>query len=60
MTYDEKCPICGAINRELSLEETAGWFECGKCKNTVNTFRIKCGYVKIPIYDFLENRLKNL
>ncbi len=25
------CPICGALNRGLDLEETGGWMECEKC-----------------------------
>ena len=33
--YDVKCPICGTVNRGLYLEETEGWMECEKCKNTV-------------------------
>lgn len=24
-TYDVKCPICGAVNLSLFLEETDGW-----------------------------------
>ena len=30
-TYDVKCPICGAVNRSLFLEETDGWMECDHC-----------------------------
>lgn len=30
--YTRKCPMCGAINRDLLLEETGGWMECEKCK----------------------------
>ena len=30
-TYDVKCPICGAVNRSLFLEETDGWMECESC-----------------------------
>lgn len=26
-TYDVKCPICGAVNRSLFLEETDGWMD---------------------------------
>ena len=25
------CPLCGAINKDLYLEETAGWMECDAC-----------------------------
>ena len=28
---DVMCPICGAINYGLLLEETDGWMECGHC-----------------------------
>lgn len=39
MQYNEKCPVCGTINKGLNLEETNGWFECEHCKNIVNTFQ---------------------
>lgn len=38
-TYDVKCPICGAMNRQLYLEETDGWMECEHCKNTVGILK---------------------
>lgn len=28
---DVMCPICGAINYSLILEETDGWMECEHC-----------------------------
>ena len=28
---DVMCPICGAINHGLLLEETEGWMECEHC-----------------------------
>lgn len=28
---DVKCPICGALNKSLDLEETDGWMECESC-----------------------------
>lgn len=46
---DEKCPICGAVNRSLDLEETDGWMECENCGNAVQILK----YVKtrrIPRY----------
>lgn len=49
MLYDEKCPLCGTVNKGLDLEETNGWFECEKCLNTVNTFRIKQPMVQVPL-----------
>ena len=30
-TYDVRCPICGALNHDLYLEETDGWMECEHC-----------------------------
>ena len=27
-SVDVKCPICGAMNESLNLEETDGWMEC--------------------------------
>ena len=29
--YDVECPVCGFLNRNLYLEETDGWMECGHC-----------------------------
>ena len=30
-TTDVMCPVCGAINYGLLLEETDGWMECEHC-----------------------------
>lgn len=48
--HDEKCPICGTVNKNLLLEETDGWFVCEKCGNKVQLVQ----YMKIarlPLYD---------
>ena len=48
--HDEKCPICGEVNKSLLLEETDGWFVCDKCGNEVQLVQ----YMKIarlPLYD---------
>ncbi len=29
--YNVICPVCGAVNRNLYLEETGGWMECESC-----------------------------
>ena len=47
-TYDVVCPICGAINRNLDLEETDGWMECEECKNTSLT-RVSDNSTRIPV-----------
>ena len=47
--HDEKCPICGEVNKNLLLEETDGWFVCDKCGNEVQLVQ----YMKIarlPLY----------
>ena len=33
--YDVKCPLCGALNKNVYLEETDGFMECCKCGLTV-------------------------
>ena len=38
-TTDVKCPVCGAMNRNLYLEETDGWMECDECGNTMRLLR---------------------
>jgi len=35
-TTDVKCPVCGAMNRSLYLEETDGWMECEACGCTAH------------------------
>lgn len=30
---DVRCPVCGAVNKSLDLEETDGWMECENCGN---------------------------
>ena len=29
--YNVECPKCKAVNKNLDLYETAGWFECIEC-----------------------------
>ena len=41
-SVDVKCPICGAMNESLNLEETDGWMECEICGNAVQIMK----YVK--------------
>ena len=36
---DAKCPICGAINHKLCLEETDGWMECVYCNRSVQPLK---------------------
>ena len=46
---DEKCPICGTLNKGLDLEDSDGWMECEHCGNTVQILK----YVKtrhVPVY----------
>ena len=53
---DVKCPICGAVNRSLDLEETDGWMECDTCGNAVQILR----YMKtkqVPYYQMNDCRI---
>lgn len=46
---NEKCPICGTLNKRLDLEDSDGWMECEHCGNTVQILK----YVKtrrVPVY----------
>lgn len=52
-TYDVKCPICGAINHNLYMEETDGWMECEKCGRVVKVLHI-VKTKKIPLYSGKE------
>lgn len=45
---NEKCPICGELNKKLYLKETDGWFICERCKNKVQLLKYS-QMVKIPI-----------
>ena len=33
--YNVECPICGALNKNLNLDETGGWMECDSCGKVV-------------------------
>ena len=46
-SVDVKCPICGAMNESLNLEETDGWMECESCGNAVQIMK----YVKTRLSD---------
>ena len=48
-TYDVKCPICGAVNKDLYLDETHGWFVCDKCDYDSQILAY-ANTVKIPVY----------
>lgn len=53
---DEKCPICGTLNRSLDMEETDGWMECENCGNTVQILK----YVKtrrVPRYRMNDTQI---
>lgn len=45
---DEKCPLCGHVNRGLNLIETDGWFICERCKNDVQLLKY-AELCKIPV-----------
>ena len=48
-----ECPICGALNEKLDLDETDGWMECEECHNVVQVLK----YVKsrrIPVYQMKD------
>lgn len=50
-SVDVKCPICGAMNESLNLEETDGWMECESCGNAVQIMK----YVKHQACTVLSN-----
>ena len=53
---DEKCPICGTLNKSLDMEETDGWMECENCGNTVQILK----YVKtrrVPRYRMNDTQI---
>jgi len=47
---NEKCPICGELNRGLFLKETDGWFICQKCGSSVSNYPNGLAPHKMPIY----------
>ena len=64
-TYDCKCPECGAINRNLYLYDTDGWFECIYCSAVSRPVDFNY-YYKVPVYDLsqlgsiMKNELKTV
>lgn len=40
-TGDVICPVCGAVNRSLNLEETDGWMECISCGAVVQVIHLE-------------------
>ncbi len=36
---DVMCPVCGAINYGLILDETDGWMECEHCRTVSHLLR---------------------
>ena len=58
MKYDIRCPICGAVNRGLYLEETDGWMECEKCRNVTQHTEHR-QTVLIPLFIGAQNRIDN-
>jgi uncharacterized Zn finger protein len=57
-SYDLRCPICGAVNRGLYLEETAGWMECEKCGNVTQSMEHR-QTVLIPLILKTQSRSDN-
>lgn len=42
-TYDVRCPICGAMNKNVYLDDTDGWIECDHCGEVTKS------YEKMPL-----------
>ena len=57
-SYDLCCPICGAVNRGLYLEETDGWMECEKCGNVTQSMEHR-QTVLIPLILKTQSRSDN-
>ena len=57
-SYDLRCPICGAVNRGLYLEETDGWMECEKCGNVTQSMEHR-KTVLIPLILKTQSRSDN-
>ena len=57
-SYDLRCPICGAVNRGLYLEETDGWMECEKCGNVTQSMEHR-QTVLIPLILRAQSRSDN-
>ena len=57
-SYDLRCPICGAVNRGLYLEETDGWMECEKCGNVTQSMEHR-QTVLIPLILETQSRSDN-
>ena len=48
-TFEQACPVCGHLNRDLYLEDTGGWMECEKCSMITMDSKFLKGK-KIPVY----------
>ena len=57
-SYDLRCPICGAVNSGLYLEETDGWMECEKCGNVTQSMEHR-QIVLIPLILKTQSRSDN-
>lgn len=45
-SIDIRCPVCGALNKSLDLEESDGWMECENCKEVTHHMEyVKTRYV---------------
>ena len=53
-SYDLRCPICGAVNRGLYLEETDGWMECEKCGNVTQSREHMHAFLSCSFLSFLD------
>ena len=51
MAYDMKCPVCGAVNRSLNLEETEGRMICERCGAETQDVRFRA-FEKPPARTF--------
>ena len=48
MAYDMKCPVCGAVNHGLNLDETEGRMICERCGTETQDVRFR-RFVKRPV-----------
>ncbi len=58
MGKDFNCPVCGAFQEHVSLEETDNTFICDKCKSVVHFDKIRDDRSEIEFTIFSKDENK--
>ena len=56
MSENVKCPLCGAVNTGVNMDETDGWLECSSCRAVVQLLKYVTSR-EVPLYQMDKSQI---